>query len=152
MTIAMNLDQVEAWKPGSILPSGSHVCTVEEAAEGSQNDHPVIELKLRAIEGEHEGGVIRDWVHVTQASLGRVKQVLVACNYESAGDFNLDVTELVGSTVRILVREEPKQDGSGNRNVVKSYERATSANAGAAAPSNGFQPQGAGAQDDDIPF
>ena len=119
------LDGVDAWTGGAILPPGWHEVRVNEANETrSSNGHPQAELKM-----ESPDGSITDWVTVTRNSLGRVKQVLLAFGIEiPPSKFGMDWSQLVGRSVRIFVREEPKNGGSGEtRTVVKAYEASTGA-------------------------
>jgi len=125
MTIDMNLDGVDAWAGGALLSPGTHICRITEAAEGkSTGGHPQIELSLEAIDGPEQGGTIKDWIVIVQATLGKVKQLFDAAGYEPPpGDFAFDASALVGRTVKIIVREEPKGDGSSDtRNRVKAYD------------------------------
>lgn len=146
MTIEMNLDGVEAWKGGAILPPGSYNCTIASAEEGtSKGGHPQIEVKLEALDGDYAGGTITDWIVITEGSMGRVRQLLEAGDFQiPEGNFALAASDLAGLKVRILVREEPKNDGSGDmRSRVKAYEPVGEA---VAASSNGRD------KDDDLPF
>ena len=122
MGATINLDGVDAWSAGAVLPPGWHDVRIETAEDEVSNDHPVIALQASAVGGEFAGYGIRDWIHVTTKTLGRVKQFLEAAKVEiPQGDFELPTSKLPGKTVRVLVAEEPKNDGSGNRTVVKAY-------------------------------
>jgi hypothetical protein len=151
----MNLDNVEPWAPGAILSPGQHTVRVAEADDSKQskNGYPQIILKLEAIEGPETGGTITDWITITPNSLGRVRQILEAFQYQiPAGDFQLAASHLVYRTARIVVREETGQDGR-TRSQVKAYEPSGS---GAAADngigSDPFAGTTAAPVDDSIPF
>lgn len=147
-----NLNEVDTWEGGEILPPGTYVCQIDEAQEGtSSGGHPQIELSLRALGSEHNGGTIRDWIVVLDTTLGKVKSLLEAASVRiPEGDFDLDPTILEGQRVQILVREEPYEQKL--RSKVKGYSPP---------PTNGapgvHEPlvASAGSQsriDDDIPF
>lgn len=138
------LDAVDAWSGGAILPPGWHEVSVNQVNETkSTNGHPQAEIRMDSPEGS-----ITDWVTVTSESLGRVKQVLLAFGIEiPAGKFGMDWSQLVGRQVRVFVREEPKNDGSGQtRTKVKAYEPSR----GGAGASSGMP--GASREGDDLPF
>lgn len=146
----LSLDNVEAWAAGDILPPGTHVCRIDNATEGtSRGGHPQIELDLRCTVGEFEGGTLKDWVVVTQASLGRVRQLLEASGLDiPPGEFELDASALNGRPVQIIVREETKPDG-GTATRVKGYEQVS----GNGLAQNGSEPVAAGAvKDKSLPF
>lgn len=149
-----DLDGTEAWKGGTGLPPGRHRVAVAEASKAeARSGNPQLVLKLRAVSGEYQGGQITDWITITEKTLGRVKQVLEALRRPiPAGPFRLPLDALVGAEAEIFIKSEPKQDGSGNRNVVSAYTAAD----GAPAASNGAAPVAAGVgasnHDDDIPF
>lgn len=122
MTFKVDLEGVEAWAAGQILPPGSHNVEVVEAKEGeSGTGKPQLELELLAYEGEYEGGTIRDWIVVIPKTAGKVKQLLAAFG---VGDLDSEVAfeaeDLKGKKAQILVRNEP-YDGK-DRSRVKAYE------------------------------
>jgi hypothetical protein len=131
-----SLNEVDPWKASSILPPGWHLCDVDSAEEGtSSGGHPQFEIRLMAIEGEHQGSTITDWLVITQGSLGRVKQVLDALGVPiPEGNFSVEARQLIAKRARVLVALEPKQDGSGTRSTVKGYQAVEGASA-----SNGSQ-------------
>lgn len=153
--IPVDLTEVEAWSGAGILPPGTHVCRIEDAEEGeSSGGHPQIQLDLRAITGEHEGGTIRDWIVVIPATLGKVRAVLEAADVEiPEGAFELDASVFVGRLVRIVVREEPSPDGT-RRARVKAYERPDGAELRSDVPADmsGLPGNGQAKGDDRIPF
>lgn len=107
-----NLNEVEAWKGGGGLTVGTHdvVCIRAEETESSKGN-PQIELEFEAIRGEEQGGTIRDWIVVIPATLGKVKGFMEACGVAiPEGEFNLNVSDIVGSTTRIVVRKENPDD------------------------------------------
>jgi hypothetical protein len=148
--IDQDLNEVDAWEGGEILPPGTHVCHIDDAIEGtSSGGHPQIEVKLRAASGEHEGGTITDWIVVIPSTLGKVKSLLEAAAVKiPEGNFDLDSQILVGQLVQILVREEPYQGEM--RSKVKGYSKPSDApQASAQQP---LATAGASVKDDDIPF
>src|SRR5262245_60530703 len=57
MPIDVNLDNVEAWKGGAVLPPGHHLVRCTDAEEGrSSGGHPELHLTWEATAGEHAGG------------------------------------------------------------------------------------------------
>lgn len=149
-----DLSGTEAWKGGDTLPPGRHRVAVSEAKEDqARSGNLQLVLKLRAVGGDYQGGTITDWITITANTLGRVKQVLQALGRPiPEGEFDLQPSSLIGAEAEIFIKTEPKQDGSGNRNVVSAYTAAD----GAPAASNGAAPVAAGVgasqHDDDIPF
>lgn len=120
---SLNLDDVDAWSPsGIILNPGEHICHVVDQEFEEKNGHPVVKLQMEAVAGEEQGGEIRDWIHITPNTLGRVKQVLLGFGVEvPSGSFRFP--DLKGKKSKIIVRREPKNDGSGDtRTVVKAYQ------------------------------
>jgi hypothetical protein len=118
----IDLTNVEAWKGGGILPPGTYsveITSAEEKISGGGN--PQVEVELRAIGGECDGGTIRDWITITEAAFGRIRQFLEAVRYDiPAGEFEMPVSNLVGRQCQIIVREEP-YDGN-MKSKVKAYE------------------------------
>lgn len=153
--IPLNLDNVDAWAGGAILSPGNHTVRVVEAddTKTSRNGHPQIVLKLEATDGPETGGTITDWITITPNSLGRVRQILEAFQYSiPSGQFQLNAGQLLNRTARIVVREEPGNDGK-MRSQVKAYE--PSGTGVAHTNGNGASPDpfAATAQtNDDIPF
>lgn len=145
MSFELDMKDVDAWEAGDILPAGHHDIEVASAAEGqSTGGHPQLELELTATGGEYEGGRIRDWVVVIPSTAGKVKQVLEAFGVEVPNSsVRFGASDLNGKRARILVREEPDQEGK-LRARVKAYEPLE-----AVASSNGST---AKKDDDDLPF
>lgn len=142
----INLDNVEAWSAGAILPPGLHDVRIESAEDGtSSGGHPQVALQMSAIGGDHAGFGVRDWLTLTPSALGRIRQFLEAVKVEiPSGDFEFPTSKCVGRTVRVLVAEQDKNDGSGDkRTVVAAYMPAEGTAAAAS---------GAPKSDDDIPF
>lgn len=147
----INLDGVEAWSGAAILPPGRHRVRIDGADEGEKNGHPVVELQMSAESGQLSGYGCRDWIHITPNTLGRVKQFLEAVKVEiPQGDFEMPTSKLPGRQVCVLLKEEPKQDGSGMRTVVAAYMPADQASADV--PGETPAPASTGKRDDDIPF
>jgi len=115
-----DLTEVEAWSEGAILKPGSHNVRCVEAEE-DETGTPSIEVQLEAIDGPEAGSRITDWIYVTPNSLGRVKQIFEAFGVDiPKGDWDLNVKQIIGADVRILVREEPNNEGK-MRSRVKAY-------------------------------
>lgn len=112
--ITINLDGVDAWKGGAVLPKGRHLCRCIDAEEGrSSGGHFEIHLTWEAITGEATGGQIQDWVQVTEASLGKVRQLLEAAHVSiPSGEFSLAAKPFLHATAEVVVREGRKQDGT----------------------------------------
>jgi hypothetical protein len=112
--ITINLDGVEPWKGGSVLPPGRYLCRCTDAEEGrSKGGHFEVHLTWEATTGEHTGGQIQDWVQVTESSLGKVRQLLEAARISiPSGEFSLTAQQFRGATAEVVVREGTKQDGT----------------------------------------
>lgn len=103
-----NLSGVEAWRADDQLPPDTYVMQVIEAEESqSSAGNPQIVLDLRVTAGEWRGAEKRDWVTITESSLGRVVQVLEAFGIEiPEGEFEFKPSDLVGKTAEVVLREE----------------------------------------------
>jgi hypothetical protein len=156
MGITLNVDGVEAWASAAILPPGKHLVTIERAEDGtSSGGNPQVALEMSAVGGEHAGFTVRDWLTITPAALGRVVQFLDAAKIDRpSGDFEFPTTKLPGRKLVVLVKQEPKNDGSGDmRTVVAAYMPADQAGADVPADTAGLGTNGASSkQDEDIPF
>lgn len=129
MSFKLSLDDVEPWKPGGvILRTGTHPirCVDEEVRlpgkDGVDSDyHPVVILTLEAVGGEERGGEIRDWVHVTENTLGRIAQIYEAFGVEvPSGEF--EWIPLKGRKSKAIVREKPgRKDPSQTFSEVAGY-------------------------------
>lgn len=119
----VNMDGVEAWSGGVILPPGEHHVEIDDANERtSAKNNPQVEVEMRAVGGANDGGKIRDWITLTPAAFGRVRQFLEATGFPiPAGEFEMPVGELVGRQCKIIVREKAKPDGTKVSEVV-AYE------------------------------
>jgi hypothetical protein len=123
------MDEVEAWKSptGGILAAGTYLvaCTSAEVGKSS-TQKAQIEVELEADSGI---GSIRDWITVTDKSLGRVKAILIAFGIEPEQIANLgafDVGALVGRKVSITVIEKPNvNDPSKMRSEITTYRPAS---------------------------
>lgn len=128
MGFKLSLDDVEAWKGGGvILNPGVHPIRVvdeeikEPGKDGYEGDHPVVVLTLEAIGGEEQGGEIRDWIHVTENTLGRIAQIYEAFKVEvPSGEF--EWIPLKGKQAKVVVRKEPRRDGKADPETGKVYE------------------------------
>lgn len=111
MSFKLSLDDVEAWKGGGlILGRGTHrIKCVDEEIDESGN-HPVVKLQLVATGGEEAGGEIRDWIHVTEKTLGRIAQIYKGFKVDvPSGEF--EWIPLKGRQASIFVDKAPRRDG-----------------------------------------
>lgn len=148
MAFELDLAGVEAWEAGDILPAGTYTVEVTDSEEGkSSGGHPQIELDLRCIAGQYDGGTIKDWVVVIPSTAGKVKQILAAFGVEGLdGTVKFEASDLKGKRANIVVREEPYDGKLKSR--VKAYEPAAAVSS-PTATTNGSD---AKADDDDLPF
>jgi hypothetical protein len=107
--------QADPWEVSldSLLPAGNYVCTIEEAATGwSRNGYFQIELKLTNAQG-----TIRDWMVVTENSVGKVVALANATKVDLPTDADITDTakltlsdeyvyRFAGKTVGVVVRDE----------------------------------------------
>lgn len=133
----IDLSGVDAWKGGGLLPPGKHHVEITNAIDDDSKSSPRVEVELRAVGGPNDGGTIRDWLTLSEAAFGRIRQFLEAVKYTIPdGPFDMPTTELIGRQCTILVREEPYNGEMKSK--VKAYEAATGdlpATAGSAAGS-----------------
>lgn len=106
-----NLNGVEAWRVDDRVPPGSYIVRIKTAEDGtSSGGHPQVALELQIAAGDFAGAELRDWLTVTESSLGRVVQFLQAFRYPvPEGEFDLKVKELVGRTAEAVVRDKPSR-------------------------------------------
>lgn len=146
MTLTADLTDVEAWAAGDILPPGTHQVIVIAAEEGkSSAGNPQLEVEMQATAGEHQGGTIRDWIHFTPKTAGKVKQVLEAFGMASDGSISVEASAFINKRAQILVREELYNGETKTK--VKAYSPASGE--APAATSNG---QSAKSDNDGLPF
>lgn len=139
--IEINLDGVDAWKGGEILPAGRYQVECVETGHGtSAGGFFELQLTWEALNGEHQGGQLRDWIQVTEHTFGKVKQLMLAVGMTlPAGQFKLQADPFKGRRCEIIARDRPKPDGT-PRTEVQAYEPLSSevtpasANAGSVAP------------------
>lgn len=114
------------------IPSGTYACTVFEAqmqeTKGGPEAKlpagtPKINVQFRISEGEHENRrlfnayVIPPADYVNAAKLkGMLVNFLKAVGYDEkkivSGKFNLDVEDLIGREVNVVVGQKPKYNGA----------------------------------------
>lgn len=122
MSFKLSLDDVEPWKPGGvILNPGTHPVRVVDEEIKLDGDHPVVLVTLEAIGGDEKGGEIRDWIHVTENTLGRIAQIYQAFKVAvPSGEFTW--IPLKGKQAKAVVREVPGRDDPSKKfSEVKSY-------------------------------
>lgn len=151
MTFELNLDGVDAWGSSIILRSGTHPVKVVDEEIDTSGDHPVVKLQMEAIGGDEAGGEIRDWIHITEKTKGRIVQLYNAFGVEiPKGAFKW--ISLKGKRAKILVREEPKRNEPDKTvSQVKTY-MPLGADDVADAVADAFAGSTASKTDDDIPF
>lgn len=152
-TIEIDMTGVEAWSASRILPPGNYVCRIEQAEEvTSQHGTRQLAILLEATKGQYAGDQIRDWISLEPQARGRLKQFLEAAGVEVPdGKMQLDLDDLVGRTVEVLVRSELWQGRERSR--VRAYEfpRDIERLAETARDDSAVPDQGP-AVEDDIPF
>jgi hypothetical protein len=153
--VKLNLNDVDPWEAsGGVTPPGQHQVVIDDVEESeSTGGHPQLVVRMRVEDGPYAATTITDWIVVTPATLGKVKQFLAAAGYDVPdGDFDLDASGLTGRRVGIIVREEPKPDGE-LRNRVKAYLDPGQVASDVPADTEGLPVgAGSGSRDDDIPF
>lgn len=154
MSFKLSLDDVEPWKGGGvILRTGTHPIRVVDEEIKLDGDHPVVVVTLEAIGGDEKGGEIRDWIHVTENTLGRIAQIYEAFKVEvPAGEF--EWIPLRGKQAKAVVREKPgRDDPSKTFSEVAAYSAIASGEEVAAQIKDGFEGATEVKDDDkDIPF
>lgn len=125
-----NLQGVEAWRADDQLPPGSYLMKVIDAKDDtSSSGNPQIVLDLQVVNGDWRGAEKRDWITITEASLGRVVQVLQAFGIPiPEGEFELKVADLIGKQAEVVLRNEAwtGRDGEQRESVkVKGYKPIT---------------------------
>jgi hypothetical protein len=153
MPITINLDGVEPWKGGQVLPVGRHLVRCIDAEEGrSSGGHFELHLTWEAIAGEAAGGAIQDWVQVTDATMGKVRQLLEATQTVPSGDFSLGAAQFRGATCEVVVRERPNQKGELRAEVAAYSLPAKGSDVTPAGASREFAHAAPAATDDPPPF
>jgi hypothetical protein len=143
--LEINLDNVEPWKGGDILPAGTYTARAIDVEEGrSPNNHYQLVITWEAVAGDLTGGQLRDWVVITENSMGKVKSLLACCGVTiPAGPFSLSPDMIKGRTCVIVARDVPKPDGQPQTKVV-AYQAPTGA---APAAQTNAQPSAAPAEE-----
>lgn len=148
-----NLADVEAWSGGSLLPPGRHLCRVDSVDDSqlSPGQHPQIIVDLRCTNGQHAGSTAKDWIVITEKTLGKVRQFLEALGMQiPQGDFYLPTDHIPGRPVVVNVIEEDGNEPADPANPmgprkkrlrIQSYERVQGN--GLTPPQNGNQPPAA---------
>ena len=138
MKLSDNFNETEAWKGGGRLSVGRNTVVIEEAEEGtSSGGHPEWEFVFSNPDGQ-----IRDWLVVTDKTLGKLKQLTDAVGLDTSGLDELSDAMLIGKRLDIFVSQEPDRDNPSKMRLrVQSYNAPT-------AGSNGSD----GGSDDDLPF
>jgi len=121
-TIEIDMTGVEAWGTTGILQPGDHLCKIVEVLEStSASGAPQLQVTLESIDPDSAGDQIRDWISLTPQARGRLKQFLEAAGVEVPnGKMRLDLDDLVGRRIKVLVRQSEYQRQLRSR--VKAYE------------------------------
>lgn len=152
MTLTVNLAGVEAWTGGGVLPPGWHLCRIEalDDTQRSRNDYDQLVIEWSAVEGEHAGLGITEWLVITANSLGKVKAFLDAIGVPTDGEVRIEAAELRGRRAMVLVQNEPDRvDPDKVRSRVKAHALPPGGASGAPV---GAAASAAMARNDDIPF
>ena len=157
--------QADPWEVSldSLLPAGNHIVRIEEATAGeSRNKFFQIELRL-----VNDDGAIRDWMVVTEASVGKVVALANAAKVNLPADTDIIDTakmslsdeylfQFVGKTVGIVVRDEQDfKDPTQMRPRVQGYvdpTRITQSDATSAASAGSFKAPPNSKKDVEVPF
>jgi hypothetical protein len=138
--MGINLGGVEAWSASDEVPPGAYVAkptNVERGQSKSNAKNEQITVDWRVIAGPFTGAEKRDWVTLTENSMGRIVQLIEACGHEVPTEDFKDYGELAdwiaekvlkdaAVTTEIVVREEPWTDKEGKERQgtkVKGYRR-----------------------------
>ena len=158
--------QSDPWEVSldSMLPAGNHVVRIEECTTGhSRNNFPQLELRL-----VNNQGAIRDWMVITEASVGKVVALANAAKVDLPTDADIiDTAKLelseayaskfIGKTVGVVIRNEPDyKDATQERARVQGYVDASRIKGGSdvtsPASAGSFKPAPAVKDDVPIPF
>ena len=142
-----------------LLPEGNHVVDIQDAETGtSNNGNFQIVLKFG-----NADGTIRDWLTVTENTVGKVVQLANATGVPLPTDEDIEdglklkqsyVDKFFGKRVGIVIREEvDNRDVSKTRLRVQGYvEPGRVAKSDIPNGTNQFQAAAATKSDDDFPF
>lgn len=120
--------EAEAWQVSTVLPIGNHVITIDDAlSDFNRNNNPEIQLWI-----SNNAGNMRDWVAITEKSIGKVAALFDAAGVQrpQPGEFDPQtgkltqqcVDRLKGKKAGVVVREEPDfKDPSIMRNRPAGY-------------------------------
>jgi hypothetical protein len=163
--MSFDFANAESWQASTdqYLPVGAHVCTIiEQAMSETKTGKPQIELTVESINSQ---GTRRDWIVITDKTVGKVVQLFDACGAERPkdGEFNPStgaltdecVQRLHGRKIGVVVRledslkdpmkQEPRIAGYVEPQRISSDVPADTRDmAGQAASSN--------SREDDVPF
>lgn len=150
----------EAWDVSTekILGEGNHIVEIKDAEVGfSSNNNPQIMLQMANTEGE-----IRDWLVITEASVGKVVALANSAKVDLPTDEDIEeglklkqvyVDRFVGKQVGIVVRLEPSfKDPSKNISRVQGYVDPMRIKGSDVPNGNAFQPQPKPKPTADVPF
>jgi hypothetical protein len=160
---------VEAWSASDQLQPGVYrVKATGVEAKVSSGGNPQVQVDWRVLDGDFVGAEQRDWITITNASMGRVVQLLNAIGVEVPGE-EFDSREAVskwlagvlekGLVCEMIVRNESwvGRDGEAREGVkVKGYRPPSAGSSDVDSDASGFQ-QGpktaeSGANGEELPF
>lgn len=102
----------------SPIPEGRYLVEIESAEEDvTQKGDDRLNLRLRVVQGEHEGAVIFDKFHFTARALPRLKLLLATLGIDTGGQVDITPQLLEGRrcVVDVVVDTYVKSDGSEGR-------------------------------------
>lgn len=109
MSFEVNLDGVEPWG-GGVLRKGIHRIRVIEEEIDTSGDHPVVAIQIEATSGEEVGSTLRDWIHYTEKTKGRIAAIYKAFGVK-VPEGNFKWIPLLSREAEVVVDEEPRRDG-----------------------------------------
>lgn len=123
--MGIGLNNVKAWSdPDQLEPGPYLVQPLEATAEESSNKNPQVKVEWRVVGGPFKGAEKADWVTFTEPAMGRVVQLLEACeialpeadfdSYEAARDWVLAQLKEKQPKVTAIVRNKPDRKGRTN--------------------------------------
>lgn len=152
----------EAWETSTdvMLPVGNHIVTIVDPIPGmSSSDNPEIQLRV-----ENDRGAMRDWLQITDKSIGKIVQLFDAAGVDRPGEGEFDeatgaltaacINRLNGKKVGVVIREEQdNRDPTKMRSRIKGYVEPSRVNEKESdVPSGGVPATAGSSRSDDIPF
>lgn len=137
----IDFSTIEDAKSFTPVPEGSYHCEVAAVEQTTTNrGDEMWKLKLKVLEGEHEGRHLFDNLVFSPAALKRVKFVCTRLGLDTSGELDLTPAMLRGRTALVTVQIEQYVDDEGrerSRNKI---------------PFDAYEAVGTAAGDGDEPF